>query len=435
MAAPRTPAEALSFLESLSPSVVRLGLDRIEVALAALDKPERDYPALHVAGTNGKGSTCAFAASCLQAAGHRVGLYTSPHLVRVHERIRVQGAEISDEMLGRRILEVLDRFPAALDSPPPLTYFELGTLVALWHFAREGVQVAVLETGLGGRLDATTAARPAVTAITPIGMDHTALLGNSLQSIAREKAGIFKRGIPAVLARQAPEALAVLLGAAAEREVPVLRDGPDFALERSDDAALHFRGQRWDIPDLRLSLRGEHQAQNAAVALACLEVLDALGIAMSPEAIRRGLSATEWPGRLEEIGGSPTVVLDGAHNPSAAEALEQALEMLYPGRAAHFVFGVLADKDHLAILRALGPRAASFHLTPLPSPRSLAPDRYVEAARAVAPHVRTYGGPLEALEGARHSAGPDGLIVITGSLFLVGALRPHLCRSREVSLD
>src|SRR5919197_1540724 len=293
MGAPRTPAEALDFLERLSPSVIRLGLDRIEAALNALGHPEREFPALHVAGTNGKGSTCAFAAECLWVQGHRVGLYTSPHLLRINERFRVDGAEIGDEQLGRRILEVLERYPAALDTPPPLTYFEVGTLVALWHFARERVDVAVLETGLGGRLDATTAARPAVTAITPIGLDHTALLGGTLEAIAREKAGIFKRGVPAVIARPAPEAMATLADAAAKREAPILREGRDFALEPGAGGGLGYRGARWEIGDLRLSLRGEHQVQNAAVALACLEVLDAGGIAISPEAVRHGLSATE----------------------------------------------------------------------------------------------------------------------------------------------
>src|SRR5919198_2729125 len=294
MGAPRTPAEALDFLERLSPSVIRLGLDRIEAALNALGHPEREFPALHVAGTNGKGSTCAFAAECLWAQGHRVGLYTSPHLVRINERFRVDGAEIGDEQLGRRILEVLERYPAALATPPPLTYFELGTLVALWHFARERVDVAVLETGLGGRLDATTAARPTVTAITPIGIDHTALLGNTLEAIAREKAGILKRGVPAVIARQAPEAFAAIAAAARPLDVPIRVEGRDFWLEDEGSGALRFRGARWEIDGLRPSLVGPHQIQNAAVALACLEALDERGIAVTPEAARIGLSRARY---------------------------------------------------------------------------------------------------------------------------------------------
>ncbi|HYX91035.1 MAG TPA: folylpolyglutamate synthase/dihydrofolate synthase family protein [Myxococcaceae bacterium] len=426
MGAPRTPAEALDFLESLSPSVIRLGLDRIEAALNALGHPEREFPALHVAGTNGKGSTCAFAAECLWAQGHRVGLYTSPHLVRINERFRVDGAEIGDEQLGRRILEVLERYPAALDTPPPLTYFEVGTLVALWHFARERVDVAVLETGLGGRLDATTAARPTVTAITPIGIDHTALLGNTLEAIAREKAGILKRGVPAVIARQAPEAFAAIAAAARPLDVPIRVEGRDFWLEAEGSGALRFRGARWEIEGLRPSLVGPHQIQNAAVALACLEALDERGIAVTPDAARIGLSRTRWPGRFEVFPGTPIIVLDGAHNPAGAEALARTLDTAYPGRGVHLVFGVLADKDHAEILRALLPHVRSAHLTPVPSVRSLQPEKYLDLARAMCSEVRLYGSPADALAGARSAAGPEDLVIAAGSLVLVGALRALL---------
>src|SRR6478672_353732 len=192
MAAPTTPAEALQFLNSLAPSGVRLGLDRIQAALRVLKNPERKYPTIHVAGTNGKGSTCAFAASCLVAEGYKTGLYTSPHLIRVNERIKINGEDISDDLLATRILEVLERYPAAAAEPRPLTFFEFGTLVAFWHFAKEQVDVAVIEVGLGGRLDATTACWPSVTAVTPISFDHMDYLGHTLAAIAAEKAAIFK---------------------------------------------------------------------------------------------------------------------------------------------------------------------------------------------------------------------------------------------------
>jgi dihydrofolate synthase / folylpolyglutamate synthase len=201
-----TPEQALAFLHSRSPSTVVLGLERMQAALAELGRPESRLPAVHVAGTNGKGSTCAMVEAVLRKAGFRVGLYTSPHLMRFNERIRLEGEDISDGLLGRRLLQVLERAPTARE----LTYFELGTLVAFWHFAEEAVDFAVLETGLGGRLDATSTCLPVATAVTAVGLDHTELLGDTLAAIAREKAGIFRAGVPAVVAGQEPEAEIVL---------------------------------------------------------------------------------------------------------------------------------------------------------------------------------------------------------------------------------
>ncbi len=422
---PKRATEALSFLEGLAPSGVRLGLDRIHDALRALKNPERDYPVLHVAGTNGKGSTCAFAASCLATQGYRVGLYTSPHLVRVNERIRINGEPISDASLGERILEVLQWYPEATRQPPPLTYFEFGTLVALWHFNRERVDVAVVETGLGGRLDATSATSPAVTAVTPVSFDHMDYLGHALSAIAAEKAGIFKADVPAVLARQPPEALETLERIAREVGAPVRLEGRDFSLERESRGGERwvYRGMRTSVPKLTLGLRGEHQAQNAAVALACLELLEDRGIHISKENARRGLSATRWPGRLEEIAGAPTLLLDGAHNPGGVEALTRALDALYPQRRVHLVFGVLADKDHRPMVRTLFPHCESVHLTSIDNPRGLEPKRYAEEARALCEVVKTYQTVADALEGAEQAAAGDDLVLVAGSLFLVGEVK------------
>ena len=424
MALPRTPDEALAFFASLSPSTIRLGLERVQAVLAQLGHPERRYPALHVAGTNGKGSTCAFAAAALRAAGHRVALYTSPHLVRVNERIQVDGEEISDAVLGTRILEVLERAPAAAEQ---LTYFEFGTVVALWHFASEAVDVAVLETGLGGRLDATNTARPLVTALTPISMDHQALLGDTLAAIAGEKAGILKPGVPAVCARQAPEALAVIEARAAAVGAPLLLEGRDFAME-GQGAGLHYRSASGHLERLVLSLRGPHQRQNAAVALAALEQLSQRGLGVSARAAREGLLQARWPGRLEEIGGlgglapQATVLLDGAHNPAGVEALLAALDAEYPGRRVHAVFGVVADKALEPMAHALFPRLASLHLTPLDTPRSLPPERYLDLARSLCGQVSAYPVLDAALAGAAAACGPGELLLCTGSLFLVGAV-------------
>ncbi len=419
-----TSEEGLRFFSSLQAFGVRMGLERIERALGALGHPERQYRALHVAGTNGKGSTCAFAASCLAAQGYRVGLYTSPHLNRVNERIQISGQAISDSALGKRILEVLERYPDAASTPRPLTFFEFGTLVALWHFAQEKVDLAVLETGLGGRLDATSTAQPAVTAVTPISFDHTEYLGHSLSAIASEKAGIFKPGVPAVLSRQPTEALTVLLETARRIGSRVLTEGRDFHLTRERDGSLSYRGPRSRAADLRLALRGAHQVQNAAVAIACLELLEDAGFSVSPANLRAGLAGAQWPGRLEELGGQPPVLLDGAHNPAGIEALVAALHELYPGRRIHAVFGVLADKDYRAMIRRLFPLCTSIHLSPVSSSRALAPEQYLNESKQLCADTRAHATAADALRAAcrRATRGAD-LVLCTGSLFLVGAIR------------
>jgi dihydrofolate synthase / folylpolyglutamate synthase len=422
MTSPRTPEEAVDFLSRLNPSVIKPGLERMHVALEALGHPEHRFRSLHVAGTNGKGSTCAFASAALLAAGHRVGLYTSPHLERVTERFQINGAEISRELLGRRILQILERYPEAAATPAPLTYFEFGTVVAFWHFAQEAVDIAVLETGLGGRLDATNTVSPLVTAITPISFDHMEYLGHTLGAIAGEKAGILKPGVPVVVSRQEPEALDAITRIAGEVGAPMLLEGLDFAAE-SLPKGLSYRGPRWSLDGLSLSLRGPHQRQNAAVALAALEQLDTWGVSVSPDAARMGLSSARWPGRLEEVSRQPTVVLDGAHNPGGVDVLLASLDSLYPGRRIHAVFGVVSDKDRAPMMRGLFPRCASVHLTPLDTPRSLAPEYYLAEARALCAEVRAYAGLDEALAGAKALAMEGDVILCAGSLFLVGAAR------------
>jgi dihydrofolate synthase/folylpolyglutamate synthase len=414
--------EGLRFLSSLGTSGIRLGLDRIEKALSAIGNPERGYRIVHVAGTNGKGSTCALVASCLAAQGYRVGLYTSPHLVRVNERIQINGEEISDRRLGERVLELLSRYPAAQRSPHPLTFFEFSTLVALWHFSRQKVDVAVLETGLGGRLDATTAAQPTVTAITPIAFDHMDYLGHNLPAIAGEKAGILKPGIPCAISRQEPEAIAVVEKVADERGAPLYLEGRDFELRTSAGRALEYRGLRAKFDGIHLGLRGPHQVQNAAVALASLELL-AKDLPVSEAAMLAGLGDARWPGRLEEIGSRPTLLLDGAHNPLGIDSLLAALRALYPGRRVHLVFGVLADKDYRSMIRKLFPLCSSASLAPLSSPRSLAPETYLTEARSSCARSSTFSTVADALRAAKANALPEDLVVCTGSLFLVGAVR------------
>ncbi|MGZ6097674.1 MAG: bifunctional folylpolyglutamate synthase/dihydrofolate synthase [Myxococcaceae bacterium] len=416
---PRTAEEGRAFFESRSPSTVVLGLERMHEALEELGHPELQLHTVQVGGTNGKGSTCAFLEAMLRVAGHRVGLYTSPHLIRVNERIQVAGVAIDDEALGTRVVEVLRRSPAAAAA----TYFELGTLLALEHFARERVEVAVLEVGLGGRLDATTAARPRLTALTRVGLDHMEFLGETLAAIAREKAAIFRKGAPAVVSAQPPEAQVVVEACAAAAGSPLLVEGRDFSL----DALGRYVGPGRVLEGLALGLHGEHQHHNAAVAVTCAHLLEGQGLAVGDEAIRTGLRRTRWPGRLEQIPGDPPLLLDGAHNEDGVAALRAALDAPpYAGRPVHLVFGVVSDKRVGPMLRMLLPRCASAVLTGLPTPRSLDPDGYLALARTLCPSVEVAPSPEEGLARARRRAGADGWVLVAGSLYLVGAVKAQL---------
>jgi dihydrofolate synthase/folylpolyglutamate synthase len=398
-------SDALRYLDSLKPLAVRLGLDRMERALDALGRPERGLRVLHVAGTNGKGSTCAMAAEALRLAGHRVGLYTSPHLVRFHERIALDGSPIADAALEDRIAGVRRACPwHDAGGDDRLTYFEFATLLALLHFAEAGAGAVVLEVGLGGRHDATNAVRPLACAVSRIGLDHVELLGDTLDAIAREKAGIFKPGVPAVTAHaQPPEAMAALRAEAVRRGAP-----------------LSVAAPAWDGP---VGLRGSHQRGNAALAAAALGLLDAAGLPIPASCVARGIAEARWPGRLEELAG---VVLDGAHNPDGAQALAAALPVLYPGRPVELVFGVLADKDCRGMLRALAPAARGFHLVAPDSPRARAPESYRAEAARLGPRVDAHGGLAGALACAREAARDGGVVAVAGSLYLVGEARALL---------
>ncbi|WP_437586476.1 bifunctional folylpolyglutamate synthase/dihydrofolate synthase [Sorangium sp. So ce1000] len=423
-AAPRLPA-LLEALGQRAPRGMVLGLDRVREALSALGDPHDGLPAVHVAGTNGKGSVCAMVESIARAAGLRTGLYTSPHLSRFAERIRVGGEMIGDAALERALAAALERVPS------PLTFFEALTVAAFVAFREAGVDLAILEVGLGGRLDATNViAAPLCTAITSIALDHQAVLGPTLADIAREKAGILKPGAPAVLGPLDPEADAAIEAAAqaigAGPRLRVARAGRagEIAVGRSDHGARAARvagpGRR-EI-EVELGLRGAHQAENAGVAC---------GIAWRlagrwPEverALAGGLAAARWPGRLERIdAGGAQVLLDCAHNPHGAQALAAWLDEEGPGAArTALVFGAMADKGWGEMLQVLAPRAPRrFYVTP--KGRAAAP---LDALREVAPG-EAIGDPCAAVARAIEAAGPGGLVVVAGSIYLIGEVRSAL---------
>jgi dihydrofolate synthase/folylpolyglutamate synthase len=408
-----TYAEAVSRILGLrggERTGMRPGLERIEALLDAIGRPERSFTIAQVGGTNGKGSISAMLAAILQAAGRRVGLYTSPHLRHYRERIRVDGRPISESDFVDGV-EALGTQIARLDA----TVFEAGTALALDHFCRARVDVAVLEVGLGGRLDATTVGSPRVVVIGPIDYDHQHELGDTLTLIAGEKAAIIRSGV-AFTARQDPEAEAVLERRAAEVAVPLVREGGELHVTPRgftlDVQRVDLAGTDWRMTDVACGLLGVYQPGNALLAAAAARELGA-----DEAAIREGLRGVRWPGRFQIFRRDPLTILDGAHNPAGARALAASLRAYFPGRPVTFVIGILADKDAGGILAALRPLASRIVLTASTNPRAAAP----AALRALLPGacVETAGSPKEALARARPDA-PDGLVCVAGSLSLVG---------------
>jgi dihydrofolate synthase/folylpolyglutamate synthase len=408
-----TYAEAVSRILGLrggERTGMRPGLERIEALLDAIGRPERSFTIAQVGGTNGKGSISAMLAAILQAAGRRVGLYTSPHLRHYRERIRVDGRPISKSDFVDGV-EALGTQIARLDA----TVFEAGTALALDHFCRQRVDVAVLEVGLGGRLDATTVGSPRVVVIGPIDYDHQHELGDTLTLIAGEKAAIIRSGV-AFTARQDSEAEAVLERRAAEVAVPLVREGRELHVTPRgftlDVQRVDLAGPDWRMTDVACGLLGVYQPGNALLAAAAARELGA-----NEAAIREGLRGARWPGRFQIFRRDPLTILDGAHNPAGARALAASLRAYFPGRPVTFVIGILADKDAGGILAALRPLASRIVLTASTNPRAAAP----AALRALLPGacVETAGSPKEALARARSDA-PDGLVCVAGSLSLIG---------------
>jgi len=397
--------DSLQFLYALGNEMktAKFGLERIRAVLDALGSPEKAYRVVHVAGTNGKGSTCAMIAAGLQAAGVRTGLFTSPHLIEPTERIQVDGIPVSEPQFSRAF-DVVHQAAGSLDLDTHPSYFETVAAMAFWLFRELKVQTAVIEVGLGGRLDATNVVEPALTVITPIDLDHQSFLGDTIEAIAAEKAGILKRGVPAIFARQRLEAEAVLNARAAELRIRVRRAAEFEICDLQTDA----RGSRFS--GIEIPLAGEHQVDNAVTAALALEEL---GVPPT------GIAETRWPGRLEHISPNPDIVLDGAHNPAGARALAHYLEKYYSGRKRWMIFGAMRDKAVGEMGGILFPLADELILTAADSPRSLPP----EELAALAGRGRAVANINAALQLVAGEATADDVIIITGSLFLVGEAR------------
>ena len=413
-------------------------LSRMEELLAQFGNPQRAYVSVHVAGTKGKGSVTAMIEAILRAAGYRTGMYTSPHLHTFRERIQADGQLISEEELAR----LVERMAPVLDARPEVTVFEVITALAMCYYAERGVQVGVFEVGLGGRLDATNVLLPLVSVITSISLDHVKVLGDTLEAIAREKAGIIKPGVPVVTAPQRSEALAVVRRTAAERGAPLVEVGRDWRWRaRGADAG----GQRLDVfrpgsggapeyPDLHLPLLGMHQLENACAAVAAVAVLQERGMAVPEDAVRRGLEQVQWPGRLEVLGRRPWVVVDGAHNVYSLERLLSAIGALLEYRRLILVVGIGVTHSPRDLLAALLPAAATVFVTRSRHVRATLPEELAALAQELGREAVVTHSAAEALSAALGAAAADDLVLTTGSLFVVAEAREAWARLQGLPL-
>ncbi len=418
--------ETITELYGLKRLGIRPGLRSIKALLRLLGSPEKGLRTVHIAGTNGKGSTAAMMESVLRAAGYRTGLYTSPHLSDFSERIQTAGRPIKRGSLVRIAGRVLGAAAELRErSGLETTFFEAATAMAFLHFRDQGVDLAVMETGMGGRLDATNVTLPAVTIITNVDIDHSACLGGSVEAIAEEKAGILKRGVPLVTGALLPEAAAVISKRAAEAgAAPVFRPGSGFTCEERPEEGFDYRGPGFSLKGLETGLFGAHQKENAAVALTALGLLSADFPAVGEAALRAGLKAVRWPGRFEEINRAPRVILDCAHNPAGAGALAGALgRVLAPKTPVTLVAGISADKDIKGILGHLLPLARRVIFTEARTERAAPLGVLIEAARALGRESSGYVGVAEAMGAAMAGLLPGEVIVAAGSVFVVGEAR------------
>lgn len=428
-----------SLVRNLRYSPEKFDLRRMFDFVEALANPHERYPVIHIAGTKGKGSVAALCANAAQAAGYRVGLYTSPHLIDFTERMQVNGNPI-----GRvELVELVDQSRPVIESIPELTTFEITTGLAFLYFAQQAVDIGVIEVGLGGRLDPTNVVQPALTVITSISYDHTKILGETLTEIASEKAGIIKSGIPVVVAPQKDEACLAINCIAEERGAPIIQVGEEFlfsplsrslqgqsflvwpAAEQSQVNEFIESGSEevWESHRFFIPLLGYHQIENAATAYAALRTVAGVGHEIDDAAIRQGFVNVHWPGRFEVLHQKPPVILDSAHNRDSALKLRLALEDYFPGRPIILVFGASEDKDVHGMFAELLPRVQQVIATRSFHPRALEPEVIAELAHQFGTPVKIIGAVEEALEEALVLAGEEAMILVTGSIFVVAGVR------------
>ena len=416
------------YLHDLERFGIKLGLDNMRILLGALGDPHLAFPSVHVAGTNGKGSVSAMLAEIFARGGLKTGLYTSPHLVRVEERIRVDGRLIPERDFRRvlgKIKSKIDELLAAkkLDASP--TFFEVLTAAALLYFRQRRVDIAILEVGMGGRFDATNVVTPVVSVITNIARDHMQYLGNTLAEIAFEKAGIIKPGVPVISGVCGGPARPVIRRRAREERAPLLEAfGREASLEPGGPGPRRTAVYRIGGEAYRLApgLPGTHQIRNAAVAAAAASVLRRMGFPADRKTVEQGIRLARWEGRLELIGRRPRIFLDGAHNEDGAAALAAFIDETCR-KPPVLVFAMMKDKALARVAGILFPRASRIILTTIPYPRAASPEEILAAGRRFSSRVLVEPDPKRALDLARRAAGPSGTVFVTGSLFLVGEMK------------
>lgn len=403
---------------------IKLGLGTIRHILQGLGNPQDRFRSVHIAGTNGKGSIASTLAAILTAAGYRVGLFTSPHLVRFNERIRIAEQPISDDdvLRAHRAIQSLHW------GPREPTFFEYSTAMALHEFGRAQVDWAIIEAGMGGRLDATNAITPELSVISNISLEHRAYLGNTIAQIASEKAGIIKPAVPVVTGVKQPAAIAAVEAQALRRKAPLYRLGRHFRVRRDRSQRFTYFGLDDIWRGLRPSLPGDHQIDNTALVLAVCELLNARGLNISMDTIRRGLDRTQWPGRLEIVSRDPFVLLDGAHNLVAAKALARYLARALEGRNITLVAGILDDKPYSAMLQCLLPLCRRAIVTRPRIDRALTPETLYAEARKWVPEVQLTQDVDSAVRLALDTALEGEAICIAGSLYVVGEAKEAIAR-------
>jgi dihydrofolate synthase / folylpolyglutamate synthase len=411
------PDNSILYLNSLGLHKVKPGLDRIKIILGALGNPEQNAPGIIVGGTNGKGSVASSIASVLSEAGYKTGLYTSPHLVRLTERIRINGASIKEDELSTYIERV--RRAAEMSAIEP-SYFEVLTACAYLYFSDNENDLNVLEVGLGGRWDATNVIQPLVSVITNISKDHIEYLGETETEIASEKACIIKPGAPVVTGARG-EALEVIQGKVHKTSSELYISGKDFKLTDTKDGRLYYIGSKWNIENISSNLKGLYQNENLALAIKALELLTESGhVNIEVETLRKGLSHINWEGRFQVVRTSPPLILDSAHNPGAAKALVSSLKDYYPGVKFTFLIGMLGDKDHNAFIEEIAQIAGKIIITHVPSERSTETNKLYESAKKHIHNVVIVEDYKKAYKELIHKKQPG---CTTGSLYLIGALK------------
>jgi dihydrofolate synthase/folylpolyglutamate synthase len=416
--------QSLDYLYGLEKFGMIFGLTKEKEILETVGNPDQEIQAIHIGGTNGKGSTAAMMSSILQKEGFTVGLYTSPHLIRFTERIKVNGKEIEKE----EVTDLTDWMREKVETAgiaAPFTFFDFTTAMALLYFKQKRVDLAILEVGLGGRLDSTNVVDPLLSIITNIGKDHEDILGKGVLRVAREKAGIIKEGRPLITAATQPRVLGLFSKTCREKGAPFFRVGKDFRYVPAGETSFSYEGLRRKLWDLSLNLRGTHQRINATTALGALEILDDLGFRISNDAMAEGLKEVDWPGRLEMICSSPQVLLDGAHNPEGALSLRASLEKEFQYQHLILLIGIMKDKDIQAILHFLSPLADQIILTRPATDRAASPSFLRKALGQNGKKAEVIEDLREAIDRGLSLTGKGDLLCITGSLYTVGEARTY----------